>query len=151
MITNSALTIDWLPPDIETERWEFFSHPAKQEWYRERGITWERIVAASAQGRLIPYPRGAFLEGLPVARSYDSYAEYKTFLSRAKRGYRLNYSHMEDALQEDGTLILPAPIVLTCSDQGLLFSGYRRLCLGWNYGMMPYVWCVTVPTEPEKL
>lgn len=151
MISNSALTIDWLPPDIEAERWEFFSHPAKQQWYHEHGSTWEQIVAASAHGRLVPYPRSACLEAVPVARSYDSYEEFQTYLARAKRGYRKSYTHMETALQEAGTLTLPAAIILVSNSQGLLFSGYRRLCLAWNYGMVPYVWLVTVPHHPAPL
>lgn len=140
MISPSRLSIAWQRPDIEEERWEFFSHPAKQEWYRSHEVTWEKLVSGSGSGELVPYPRSAALEGVPVALSYHSYEEYQTFLARAKRGYRKNYSRMEDALQSAGSLTLKAPIVLCSGGEGLLFSGYRRLCLGWNYGMVPYVW-----------
>jgi hypothetical protein len=51
---------------------------------------------------------------------------------------------MEDALQRQGTLTLPAPIILQCGNEALLFSGYRRLCLAWNYGMVPWVWLLPV-------
>lgn len=144
MITPSALTISWLKPDLEEERWEFFNHPAKQEWYRARDVTWERLVAGFDSGALVPYPRAPQLGNIPVALSYSSFEEYQTYLARAKRGYRKNYSRMEDALQGAGTLALPAPIILVCGGEGLLFSGYRRLCLGWNYGMVPYVWVVSL-------
>ena len=92
-----------------------------------------------------PVPALGRIGEIPVALSYHSYEEYQVFLARAKRGYRRNYSRLEDALQASGQLILPAPIILTRDGAGLLFSGYRRLCLGWNYGMVPYVWLVTVP------
>ncbi len=144
MISSSTLTITWLRPDIEEERWEFFNHPAKQEWYRSHGITWDLIGANFDGGALVPYPRAASLGDMPVALSYHTYVEYQTYLARAKRGYRKNYSHLEDALQSSGSLALKAPIVLCSEGEGLLFSGYRRLCLGWNYGMVPYVWLVHI-------
>lgn len=142
MISSSNLTITWLKPDIEMERWEFFNHPAKQEWYRSHAVTWERIVCCFELGSPIPYPRGAAIGEIPIALSYHSYDDYQTFLARAKRGYRINYSKMEDDLQRTGSLELKAPIILCSGGEGLLFSGYRRLCLGWNYGMVPYVWQV---------
>ena len=144
MKSPSTLTIDWLRPNLEEERWEFFSHPAKQGWYGTHAVTWERIGDCFGGGKLVPYPRSSQLGDIPVALSYSSYEEYQTYLARAKRGYRKNYSRMEDALQGAGTLALPAPIVLTSGGEGLLFSGYRRLCLGWNYGMAPYVWLVSL-------
>lgn len=144
MKSPSVLTIDWQRPDLEEERWEFFNHPAKQEWYGTGAVTWERISGRFEEGELVPYPRSRQLGDIPVALSYSSYEEYQTYLARAKRGYRKNYSRMEDALQSAGTLALPAPIILSCGGEGLLFSGYRRLCLGWNYGMVPYVWLVSL-------
>jgi len=144
MMSTSTLQIDWLPPDLEEERWEFFNHPAKQEWYRLHAVTWEQIVTRFAKGALTPYPRAATIGALPVALSYHTYEEYQTYLARAKRGYRKNYSRMEDTLQEAGQLSLPVPIILACNGEGLLFSGYRRLCLAWNYGMQPYVWLVNL-------
>jgi hypothetical protein len=131
-----------LKPDIEEERWEFFNHPAKQEWYRFHAVTWEQIASCFDSGTLVVYPRSATIGKIPVALSYHSYVDYQTFLARAKRGYRKNYSRMEDALQSTGSLAFKAPIVLCSGGEGLLFSGYRRLCLGWNYGMAPYVWFV---------
>jgi hypothetical protein len=142
MLSQSNLSITWLKPDIEEERWEFFNHPAKQEWYRSHEATWELIISRFNGGTLVPYPRAGILEGIPVALSYHTYEEYQMYLARAKRGYRKNYSRMEDALQSAGTLYLEAPIILCSSGEGLLFSGYRRLCLAWNYGMVPYVWLV---------
>lgn len=142
MISPSTLSITWLQPDIEEERWEFFSHPAKQEWYRSHAVTWEQIVSRFDCGALVSFPRSASIDGIPVALSYHSYDDYLTFLARAKRGYRKNYSRMEDALQCTGSLVLKAPIILCSGGEGVLFSGYRRLCLGWNYGMVPYVWLV---------
>jgi len=142
MISPSTLTIDWLKPDIEEERWEFFNHPAKQEWYRSHAVTWEQIVSRFECGALVSYPRAATIGEIPVALSYHRYDEYQTYLARAKRGYRKNYSRMEDAVQSAGSLALKAPIILRSGGEGVLFSGYRRLCLGWNYGMIPYVWLV---------
>ncbi len=81
---------------------------------------------------------------MPVALSYHTYDDYSRWLARAKRGYRRNYSRMEEALQREGELTLPAPVVLCCAGEALLFAGYRRLCLAWNYGMIPYVWLVTL-------
>lgn len=142
MKSRSTLTITWLQPDIEEERWEFFNHPAKQEWYHTHAVTWEQLVFRFDEGMLVPYPRSPAIGEIPVALSYSSFDEYQTFLAKAKRGYRKNYSRMEDALQQDGTLTLKAPIVLCSGGEGLLFSGYRRLCLGWNYGMVPSVWMI---------
>lgn len=146
MKSTSSLTITWSKPDLEEERWEFFTHPAKQEWYRSHTVTWERITSVFDAGALVPYPRSAALGDIPVALSYHSYDDYQTYLAKAKRGYRKNYSRMEDALQSAGSLVLKAPIVLCSNGEGMLFSGYRRLCLGWNYGMVPYVWLVSVPS-----
>ncbi len=142
MISPSALTITWIQPELEEERWEFFNHPAKQEWYRFYAVTWEKIETGFLGGSLVGWPRAATIGEIPVAHSYHRYEDYQTFLARAKRGYRKNYSRMEDALQSTGSLTLTAPIVLCSNGEGLLFSGYRRLCLGWNYGMVPYVWLV---------
>ena len=142
MVSPSTLTIDWLKPDIEEERWEFFNHPAKQEWYRSHDVTWEQVISRFDDGLLVSWPRSATLGTIPVALSYHRYEDYQTYLARAKRGYRKNYSRMEDSLQNDGSLVLKAPIILSSGGEGVLFSGYRRLCLGWNYGMIPYVWLV---------
>jgi hypothetical protein len=140
MRSTSSLTIEWIKPDITTEQWEFSGNPDKQGFYRRRGIDWEQILEFFENGRLVPYPRSECLDGIPVELSYSSYDDYARYLAKAKRGYRRNYSLMEDALQRQGSLILPAPIVLQCGGQALLFSGYRRLCLAWNYGMIPGVW-----------
>ena len=126
------------------EEWEFFHHPGKQDFYLRHGIGWDRLLAASDAGELRPYPRSGRLGGVPVALSYAAYDDYAKYLARAKRGYRRNYSKMEEDLQRAGALTLKAPIVLLAGNEALLFSGYRRLCLAWNYGMIPHVWLVTV-------
>jgi hypothetical protein len=144
MHSTSNLTITWLKPDISCEEWEFTSHPAKQEFYQRHGITWKLLLSGFGCGRLTPYPRSESINGIPVALSYSSYDDYSRYLAKAKRGYRRNYSLMEEALQGHGSLTLPAAIILQCGDEALLFSGYRRLCLAWNYGMAPCVWLMQV-------
>ena len=144
MLSSSAHTIRWTRPDLAEEEWEFFRHPDKQPFYRRHGIEWEQLAAGFEAGALAPYPRGNSLMGITVTLSYDSYDDYARYLAKAKRGYRRNYSRMEEELQRMGTLTLKAPIVLQCGEEGLLFSGYRRLCLAWNYGMTPFVWLVTL-------
>lgn len=144
MLSTSSLTIQWVKPDIAAERWEFAGHPDKQGFYRRYGISWENVQDCFDEGQLTPYPRSERIKGIPVALSYSSYDDYARYLAKAKRGYRRNYSLMEDALQRQGSLILPAPIILQCGGEALLFSGYRRLCLAWNYGMVPRVWLLPV-------
>ena len=151
MLSDSALTICWLKPDLQEERWEFFNHPAKQEWYQLHCVTWEQIESRFDCGLLVPYSRSASIGKIPVALSYHSYGEYQTYLAKAKRGYRKNYTKMEDALQNNGTLNLKAPIILVSNGEGLLFSGYRRLCLAWNYGMNPYVWLVSLKDNTREV
>jgi hypothetical protein len=143
-VSTSSLGIEWIRPELGGEEWEFHHHPAKQPFYLKYGIDWEKIVAAFADGRLAPYPRGGAIEGIPVLHSHHTYEEYARYLAKAKRGYRLNYNKMENALQREGKLVLPAPIILRSEGEALLFSGYRRLCLAWNYGMVPYVWLVSL-------
>lgn len=145
MRSSSALTISWYPPDIATEAWEFTHHPAKQPFYLRHELRWDALLVASAAGSLVPWPRSSVLDGVAVEGAYHRYDDYEKYLARAKRGYRLNYVRLEATLQRDGTLHLPAPIVLTCGGEALLFSGYRRLCLAWNYGMIPFVWRVEFP------
>jgi len=145
MRSTSSLTITWVKPDIAAEQWEFSGHPDKQGFYLRHGIGWEQILSGFDGGQLTPYPRSERINGvLPVALSYSSYDDYARYLAKAKRGYRRNYSLMEDTLQRQGTLTLPAPIILQCGGEALLFSGYRRLCLAWNYGMAPRVWLLPV-------
>jgi hypothetical protein len=142
MISKSALTIQWLYPDIEEERWEFFNHPAKQEWYRSHRVTWDQIVSHFDYGTMVPYPRSDRIDEIRISLSNHNFEDYQNFLARAKRGYRKNYSRMEDDLQSNGNLAIKSPIILASNSDGLLFSGYRRLCLAWNYGMIPCVWLV---------
>lgn len=149
MISGSSLTIEWLKPDLQEERWEFFNHPAKQKWYQRHSATWEMIEESFNSGGLTAYPRGPRIGELPVALSYHKYTDYMVYLAKAKRGYRLSYSRMEDALQSEGRLQLKAPIVLQSAGAGLLFSGYRRICLAWNYGMIPYVWLISLDRKQE--
>ena len=144
MHSPSSLSITWIKPDVAAEKWEFSHHPDKQAFYLRHCISWEQILAEANAGRLVPYPRSERINGMPVALSYSSYDDYSRYLAKAKRGYRRNYSLMEDDLQRSGTLTLPAPIILQCGDDALLFSGYRRLCLAWNYGMAPCVWLLPV-------
>jgi hypothetical protein len=143
----STLAINWQPPELVGEEWEFFQHPAKQSFYEQHGITWEAIVAAFGKGQLVAYPRSSEICGLPVRLAYHEYDDYRRYLAKAKRGYRLNYNKMEEALQREQQLTLPAAIVLKTAGEALLFSGYRRLCLAWNYGMVPFVWLVDVKSE----
>lgn len=142
--SGSTLIIEWTKPDLAEEEWEFFHHPAKQSFYLQHAINWEKLAAGFAAGRLTPYPRSGEIEGVPVLLSHHSYDDYARYLAKAKRGYRLNYSRMEDALQRSGSLALPAAIIIESGGEALLFSGYRRLCLAWNYGMTPYVWHVSI-------
>lgn len=142
MRSNATLSIEWVRPELEPERWEYFNHPAKQPFYQRHAIDWDQLSAAFYHGALTPYPRGAAIAGIPVELSFHSYDDYARYLARAKRGYRLNYSRMEEELQRRGELTLPAPIIITCGGGALLFSGYRRLCLAWNLGMVPAVWLV---------
>lgn len=150
MRSTATLTIDWSRPSLAEEEWEFLKHPAKQPFYQRHGVTWERLAAACDGGALVPWPRSDHLDGIPVQLSYHTYDDYLTYLARAKRGYRLNYRRMEEALQRDGRLALPAPIVLRCGGEAILFSGWRRLCLAWNCGMVPYVWLVTVESNARQ-
>jgi len=142
--SSSSLAIEWIEPELAGEEWEFYQHPAKQAFYRQHGITWETLAAAFPEGRFAPYPRRGDIDGVPVTLSHHSYDDYARYLAKAKRGYRLNYNRMEEALQRAGSLTLPAPVILRAGDEALLFSGYRRLCLAWNYGMVPHVWQVTL-------
>ena len=147
--STSTLAITWFKPSLEEEQWEFFHHPRKQEFYQRHAIGWEQLLAAHDRGRLVPYPRGDRIQGLPVALSHAGYDDYARYLAKAKRGYRLNYSKMEEALQRAGSLTIPAPIILCADGEALLFAGYRRLCLAWNYGMVPHVWLVPLTTLPN--
>jgi len=140
----STLWIDWHMPELAGEQWEFFHHPAKQAFYQRHDLAWQDIVTGFPGGTLQPYPRSDQIDGIPVSGSYSSYDDYTFYLAKAKRGYRQSYARMEVALQRDGSLSLPAPIVLVCNNEGMLFSGYRRLCLAWNYGMVPRVWLVNL-------
>jgi len=142
--STSSLAIDWVKPELTGEEWEFFHHPAKQPFYQQHALDWEKLAASFAYGRLAPYPRSGEINGIPVLLSHHSYEEYARYLAKAKRGYRLNYNKMEDALQRSSSLVLPAPIVIAANGEALLFSGYRRLCLAWNYGMTPYVWLIKI-------
>jgi len=142
MQSSSSLTISWSKPELATEQWEFFKHPAKQDFYHRNNLSWEQLCNAFEEGCLTPYPRSAQLDKQTVELSYSSYDDYSHYLAKAKRGYRSNYSAMEEALQRQGELALPAAIILQSNSSSLLFSGYRRLCLAWNYGMTPYVWLV---------
>jgi hypothetical protein len=148
--STSSLSIDWTFPELSGEEWEFFHHPAKQPFYLHHRIDWETLGAAFAAGSLVPYPRSGELGGVPVALSHHSYDDYARYLAKAKRGYRLNYNRMEDALQRQGHLTLPAPVILQAGGEALLFSGYRRLCLAWNYGMVPFVWLVTLHDRVQE-
>ncbi|GEM_PF-776184 len=144
MLSDSSLRISWIPPSIEGEEWEYFHHPAKQQFYLKHAITWETLAASFASGSLVPYPRSGELQGVPVINSHHSYDDYCRYLAKAKRGYRLSYNRMESALQSDGSLTLPAAVIIRAGEEALLFSGYRRLCLAWNYGMVPYVWLLSL-------
>lgn len=149
MLSRSTHTITWIKPVLAEEQWEFFHHPDKQAFYRRHGLDWERLGAAFEQGELTPWPRSERMGDLPVHLAYHTYEDYLKYLSRARRGYRINYSRMENDLQRHGGLTLKAPIVLCGAEEALLFSGYRRLCLAWNYGMVPGVW--RVPLQPAAL
>src|SRR5689334_21997253 len=126
MLSTSAHEILWTKPDLMEEQWEFTHHPEKQDFYQRHAIGWDQILSAFDQGHLEYYPRSGFLGDIPVALSYHLYEDYAKYLAKAKRGYRLNYSKMEDELHRLGALTLPAPIILQSAREALLFSGYRR-------------------------
>lgn len=142
--SDSKLSIEWIQPELGGEEWEFFHHPAKQTFYQKHAVSWDKLEGAFPSGRLFPYPRSGEIDGIPVLLSNHTYDDYARYLAKAKRGYRLNYNRMEDALQRSGSLVLPAPVIIRANNEALLFSGYRRLCLAWNYGMIPLVWLVNL-------
>lgn len=144
MLSASGHTIQWLKPDLSEERWEFFNHPDKQGFYQRHGIEWDQLSSAFDGGSLEPYPRSDRIKGITVSGAYHQYDDYARYLAKAKRGYRKSYSAMEASLQRAGSLTLKAPIILCSREEALLFSGYRRLCLAWNYGMVPWVWLVAL-------
>lgn len=144
MISRSFHEILWVQPDLEEERWEFFNHPDKQGYYLRHAVEWTQIVEKFDHGVLIPYPRSGMIGDTRVSHSYHTWEDYCRYLAKAKRGYRINYSRMEDELQRTGRLTMKAPIILTAGHDGILFSGYRRLCLAWNHGMVPCAWVVTL-------
>ena len=148
--STASLCIDWCKPELAPEQWEFTNHPMKQPFYQRYGVTWEDLADAFDLGEMVPYPRGATLADMPVSLSFADYDDYARYLARAKRGYRRNYSAMEEALQRAGTLCLPAPIIVAAGEEALLFAGYRRLCLAWNYSMVPYVWLVRLAGKIGK-
>lgn len=150
MRSAAQLTIAWQRPELQEEAWEFTGHPAKQPYYVRHGIRWEALLAASEHGTLVPWPRGEVCCGVSVQLSFSAYDDYLSYLHRAPRNYRLNYLRLEQTLQRNGSLLLPAPVVLCCNGEGLLFSGWRRLCLAWNYGMVPYVWMVTLFPDADR-
>jgi len=141
--STSSLTIVWTMPTLAEEQWEFSHHPAKQPFFQRHGLDWEAIATVFPNGHLTPFPRSGEIAGIPVEGSHHAYDDYQRYLAKAKRGYRLNYNRMEEALQRNRRLTLPAPIILRAGDEALLFAGYRRLCLAWNYGMVPAVWLVS--------
>ncbi len=149
MRSVSSLYIDWIQPELATEEWEFTKHPAKQPFYQKHALSWETLTAAFPIGKLVPYPRSSEINNIPVALSYHTFDDYCRYLAKAKRGYRLNYNQLETALQREGSLTLPAPVILLVNGEALLFAGYRRLCLAWNYGMIPYVWLVPLPGKEK--
>lgn len=137
----SSLTVDWQIPDILSEHLEF-GHPAKQEFYLKHNITWETLSNAASQGIMVPCKRDGLIEGIPISLCYHTYDDYLHYLAKAKRGYRKSYDRMEKMLQREGNISLPAAIIVAAGSEALLFSGYRRLSLAWNYGMIPYVFLV---------
>ena len=48
------------------------------------------------------------------------------------------------ACLENEISMVSDPIIIEADGEALLFSGYRRLCLAWNYGMVPYIWLVSM-------
>lgn len=144
MISPARLSITWSRPDLQNERWEFFHHPDKQSFYRDHAISWELLGVAFEAACLSPYPRGERIDEVPVRFAHHTYDDYLRYVVSAKRGYRLGYARMEQELQRLGHLTLPSPIIISCREEALLFSGYRRLCLAWNYGMVPGVWLVRI-------
>jgi len=145
--STSSLAIEWVKPALTGEEWEFFHHPAKQQFYQKHGMAWDKLVTNFAVGRLVPYPRSGRTTGPSGLLSAPRRAPTPCTSANAKRGYRLNYNKMEDALQRSGSLVLPAPIIIAAHGEALLFSGYRRLCLAWNYGMIPYVWLLPISDQ----
>ena len=60
MRSTSTHQISWVKPDIGEEEWEFFHHPAKQDFYLRHGIGWEGLEAAFDSGKAVS---GAGREG----------------------------------------------------------------------------------------
>lgn len=149
-VSRSSLEIEWLRPDLDEEQWEFFRHPEKQPFYLKHAVGWPDIVSSFAKGEFVPYQRSGMLDGIEVSLSYHRYEDYARYLAKAKRGYRLSYAKMEDELHRTGRLALKAPTILARGAEGLLFAGYRRLCLAWNHGMTPHVWLVRLPLNANN-
>lgn len=133
-LSVSSLTIEWIQPELAGEEWEFFQHPAKQPFYLHHGLSWEKLAEGFTVGRLVPYPRSGELDGITVSLSHHTYEEYAHYCAKAKRGYRLNYSKMEDCLQREGRLTLPAPIIIVANGEGCSFPAIGASALPGTTG-----------------
>jgi flavodoxin len=165
--TPKKLNIKWEKPDL-AEEIEHYNNKAKLEFYQHNiDIPNSDIKKVAAKATKFykyifqPFTKGKMMD-LPIVsedefqvtkiQNFDSY-EYENIVAGAYgRGYGDVLVEVTDQLKENGTISLPAPIVIRFINFGetrrsgessyFLLSGNRRANLALHYGIPVKVWVV---------
>ena len=141
------LEIDWLPPDFEHEKGEYFKNDPTRRYLASLGICFENekeLYDFLQNGRPRTITRTELL-----ARGKNLTVRPEDFQNELEDPeYRKHFEKIERKLLEHGKLSIPMPIVIELPDNKIYgFAGNRRTNLAWKYNLPLTSWVVKAPPD----
>jgi hypothetical protein len=133
-------SIKWQTPNFQEEIGEYSENEQTKAFLKDYGIVLnsdEEIMEFLGNGKLTPFSINNIVnvENLTVDPQ-----EFENELNDPE--YAQSFSSMEDTLLDQGSIDLPAPVILKLDNAMYCFAGNRRINLVLKYDLPLEVWLV---------
>jgi hypothetical protein len=140
--SDPKFTIRWKRPNLPDELGEYFENDYTKSFFKDYGIAFQtnqELLNFLNTGHLVQLDRNDLKHFDNLTLSTE---DFQTEL--ADPDYAESFHSMENALLDQKTLTLPAPILIKFDDLYYGYAGNRRVNLAWKYGIPVKFWVVGI-------
>jgi hypothetical protein len=145
------MKINWTKPDIKSELGEYFENEFTKKFFKTKGLVFttnEDLISFLNTGILLDIDPKKFNSGNTVNMTLTK-KEFDAELNEPE--YKKSFDSMEEILLKQGTIILPAPIIVNFSGLFFGFAGNRRMNLAIKHGIPLKAWRVNVAEKASSI
>jgi hypothetical protein len=145
------MKINWTKPDIKSELGEYFENNFTKNFFKTKGLVFgtdEDLFRFIETGILLDIDPKKFNTGNTVNMTLTK-KEFEDELKDPE--YKRSFDSMESVLLEQGTITLPAPIIVNFSGLFFGFAGNRRINLAIKHGIPLKAWRVNVLEKASSI